>query len=151
MRITGRWLAVTDEALRIHPSTGLILERITPKGGVTLHNQYIPEGTIIGVNSWVVNRDKAIFGQDAHLFRPERWIESEPKAVAKMKVNMFTFGAGARNCIGKNLAMMQLTKIIAELYRNFQITLVKPDSDWKVTGGWLTRQTEMDAILTKRL
>jgi cytochrome P450 len=60
------------------------------------------------------------------------------------------FGAGARNCIGKNLAMMQLTKIIVELYRNFQITLVNPDKTWKVSGGWLTRQTDMDVILTRR-
>ncbi|KAI3321861.1 cytochrome P450 [Xylariaceae sp. AK1471] len=143
-------LAVTNEALRIHPSTGLILERRTPKGGVTLHGQYIPEDTIIGVNCWVINRDKGIFGDDAHSFRPERWIDSEPKNVARMRTNMFTFGAGARNCIGKNLAMMQLTKIIVELYRNFQITLANPDKEWKVSGGWLTRQSEMDMILTKR-
>ncbi|KAI0190596.1 cytochrome P450 [Astrocystis sublimbata] len=143
-------LAVTNEALRIHPSTGLILERLTPKGGVTLHGKHIPEDTIIGVNCWVVNRDKSIFGEDAHLFRPERWIESDPQHVARMRANMFTFGAGARNCIGRNLAMMQLTKIIVELYRNFQITLADPDKEWKVSGGWLTRQSDMDVVLTKR-
>ncbi|KAI0010206.1 cytochrome P450 [Xylariaceae sp. FL0662B] len=143
-------LAVTNEALRIHPSTGLILERRTPKGGVTLHGQYIPENTVIGVNCWVVNRDKAIFGEDAHSFRPERWIDSDPKDITRMRTNMFTFGAGARNCIGKNLAMMQLTKIIVELYRNFNIKLTNPDKDWNVSGGWLTRQTEMGMTLTKR-
>ncbi|TRX98040.1 hypothetical protein FHL15_001250 [Xylaria flabelliformis] len=143
-------LAVTNEALRIHPSTGLILERRTPKGGVTLHGKYIPEDTIIGVNSWVVNRDKGIFGEDAHSFRPERWIESDPQDITRMRTNLFTFGAGARNCIGKNLAMMQLTKIIVELYRNFEITLVNPEKDWKVSGGWLTRQSDMDVVLTKR-
>ncbi|KAI1288713.1 cytochrome P450 [Xylaria venustula] len=144
-------LAATNEALRIHPSTGLILERCTPKGGVTLHGQFIPENTIIGVNCWVVNRDKGIFGEDAHSFRPERWIESDPRDLARMRTNMFTFGAGARNCIGKNLAMMQLTKIIVELYRNFEITLANPDKEWKVSGGWLTRQTGMDVVLTKRV
>ncbi|KAI0446171.1 cytochrome P450 [Xylaria telfairii] len=143
-------LAVTNEALRIHPSTGLILERRTPKGGVTLHGKYIPEDTIIGVNCWVVNRDKGIFGEDAHSFRPERWIESDPQDIARMRTNMFTFGAGARNCIGKNLAMMQLTKIIVELYRHFEITLVDSSKDWTVSGGWLTRQSDMDVILSKR-
>ncbi|CRG87516.1 hypothetical protein PISL3812_04534 [Talaromyces islandicus] len=143
-------LAVTNEALRIHPSTGLILERRCPKGGVTLHGQYIPEGTIIGVNCWVVNRDKGIFGQDAHEFRPERWIDSDPADVTRMRVNMFTFGAGARNCIGKNLAMMQLTKIVVELYRNFDILLANPDKEWTVSGGWLTRQSEMDMVLKRR-
>ncbi|KAI1097219.1 cytochrome P450 [Jackrogersella minutella] len=143
-------LAVTNETLRIHPSTGLILERRCPKDGVTLHGKHIPEGTIIGVNCWVVNRDKGIFGEDADSFRPERWIDSDPKDVARMRVNMFTFGAGARNCIGKNLAMMQLTKIIVELYRNFDIKLANPDKEWTVSGGWLTRQTDMETVLTKR-
>jgi cytochrome P450 len=83
-------MAVTNEALRIHPSTGLILERCTPKGGVTLHGKYIPENTIIGVNCWVVNRDKGIFGEDAHSFRPERWIDGNTRDVARMRTNMFT-------------------------------------------------------------
>ncbi|KAI1442489.1 cytochrome P450 [Annulohypoxylon stygium] len=143
-------LAVTNEALRIHPSTGLILERRCPKGGVTLHGMHIPGDTIVGVNCWVVNRDKRIFGEDAHEFRPERWVESDPKDVARMRSNMFTFGAGARNCIGKNLAMMQLTKIIVELYRNFDINLANAGKEWTVSGGWLTRQTEMDMMLSKR-
>lgn len=57
---------------------------------MTLHGKYIPEDTVIGVNCWVVNRDKAIFGPDAHSFRPERWIESDPKVLTKMRTNMFT-------------------------------------------------------------
>lgn len=85
-------LAVTNEALRIHPSTGLILERRTPKGGVTLHKHHIPEDTIIGVNCWVVNRDKSIFGEDAHSFRPERWTDSAPRDLTRMRTNMFTVG-----------------------------------------------------------
>ena len=55
-----------------------------------LEGKHIPENTIIGVNSWVVNRDKAIFGEDADIFRPERWIDSDPKDLTKMRTNMFT-------------------------------------------------------------
>ncbi|KAI1751961.1 cytochrome P450 [Xylaria castorea] len=91
----------------------------TPKGGVTLDGNYIPKNTIIS----------GIFGEDAHSFRPERWIESDPRDMAKMRTNMFTFGAGARNFIGKNLAIMPLTIIIIELYRNFEISLINPEKD----------------------
>jgi hypothetical protein len=45
---------------------------------------------------------------------------------------------------------MQLTKIVVELYRNFDIGLANPDKDWIVSGGWLTRQSEMDMVLKKR-
>lgn len=78
------------EALRIHPSTGIILERCVPRGGIKIHGTYLAENTIIGVNCWVINRNKDIFGEDVESFRPERWIESAPKAVQKMRLNLFT-------------------------------------------------------------
>ncbi|KAI0192472.1 cytochrome P450 oxidoreductase [Astrocystis sublimbata] len=143
-------MAVTNETLRYHPSTGIIFERVTPKGGVTLHGQHIPENTHIGVNAWVMNKDKNIYGEDADTFRPERWIEADTKTVTAMKMNMMTFGAGSRNCIGRNLAMMQLTKIITELYRHYDIMLAHPEREWKVSGGWLTRQSDMDMIIGKK-
>ena len=82
--------AVILEALRIHPSTGLILERLVPKEGVVLHGKHIVEGTIIGVNCWVMNRDQGIFGDDAESFRPERWIDNEPQVISRMRRNLFT-------------------------------------------------------------
>lgn len=44
--------AVINETLRVHPSTGFILERIVPRGGATISDVYLPEGTIVGVNTW---------------------------------------------------------------------------------------------------
>lgn len=78
------------EALRIHPSTGLMFERYVPAGGVVLHDKFIPAGTTIGVNAWVFNRDKDIFGEDSDAFRPERWIDSKPERLKEMRRYMFT-------------------------------------------------------------
>lgn len=46
--------------------------------------------------------------------------------------------------------MMQITKVILELYRNFEIKLADPSRAWQVSGGWLTRQTQMHMIIRKR-
>lgn len=46
--------AVINEAMRIHPATGCILERQVPEGGVTLHGVHLPKGTVVGVNAWVL-------------------------------------------------------------------------------------------------
>ncbi|KAG8168755.1 hypothetical protein KVR01_001504 [Diaporthe batatas] len=132
--------AVIMEALRIHPSTGLMFERYVPAGGVVLHDKFIPAGTTIGVNAWVFNRDKDIFGEDSDVFRPERWIESNAERVKEMRRYMFTFSTGSRACIGKHLAMMETTKLI----------LPDPNHEWDVGGNWLTTQTNMDMIFTKR-
>lgn len=85
--------AVVNESLRIHPSTGTLLERYVPKGGVVIHGKTIPEGTTIGVNAWVMNRNKDIFGEDVEQFRPERWIDSPPEQISAMKRNMLTAGS----------------------------------------------------------
>ena len=82
--------AVINEALRIHPSTGTILERYVPTGGMVLHGKHIPAGTTIGVNAWVMNRNKEVFGEDVEDFRPERWIDSPPEKMQMMKKNLLT-------------------------------------------------------------
>lgn len=76
--------------MRIHPATGFILERRAPPGGITLHGVHLPEDTIVGVNSWAIHRNKSIFGEDVHTFRPERWIEGDEEAIKEMKRNLFT-------------------------------------------------------------
>ena len=97
--------AVINETLRIHSSTGFILERIVPKGGANISDMYIPEGTVVGINTWgmqlfllhfditasspvkhaVLHQNKNIFGQDASAYRPERWIDSSPDQLKEMK------------------------------------------------------------------
>lgn len=76
--------AVIKEALRLHPATGLPLERVVPKGGATISGHFFPEGTIVGINTWVAHRDRSIFGQDADSFSPERWLQDDDERVALM-------------------------------------------------------------------
>ncbi|KAK4174348.1 putative cytochrome P450 pisatin demethylase-like protein [Triangularia setosa] len=141
--------AVINEAMRIHPATGFILERVVPAGGVTLHGVYLPEGTVVGVNSWVLHRNKDVFGEDVHSFRPERWIEGDEGKIREMKRNLFTFGYGPRSCIGKNISILEMWKVVFELYRNFDISLAS-DKEWTVNGTWFTAQSNIQAVFKPR-
>ncbi|RAL65562.1 hypothetical protein DID88_005236 [Monilinia fructigena] len=67
-----------------------------------------------------------------------------------MRKNTFTWGAGARGCIGKNVAMLQMLPIIVELYRHFDFNPADAQKDWHVSGTWITRQTQMDMIVSKK-
>ncbi len=46
---------------------------------------FIPCGTEIGECFWGVQRNKKVYGEDAVLFRPERWLEAEGEKLEKMK------------------------------------------------------------------
>ena len=79
--------ACVREALRMHPAVGQLLERIVPVEGATISGHYLPGGTIVGMNPWVAARDKNVYGADADVFRPERWIEADERTMKLMDRN----------------------------------------------------------------
>ena len=100
--ITLRYLrACINEGMRLHPSVGLTMPRIVPAGGTTISGFYFPEGYRVGINGAVVQYDTDVFGPDAEVFRPERWLEGDS---SRMEKTMLVFGAGGRTCIGKNVS-----------------------------------------------
>lgn len=116
--------AVINESFRMHPAVGLLLERVTPPEGANICGQYVPGGTVVGCNAWVIHQDKEVFGEDADIYRPERWLESEgaePDRLSRMKQSMFQFGAGSRTCIGKNISLMETYKFIPTFLRKFEV------------------------------
>ncbi|PVH85443.1 cytochrome P450 [Cadophora sp. DSE1049] len=131
--------AVIKEALRVHPATGLPLGRVVPKGGKVIAGQMFPEGSVVGINSWVAHANTNVFGPDAAVFRPERWLESKEKSTMLDKY-FFSFGMGSRTCIGKNISLLEMAKLIPQLVRNFDIELVSPQKEWKTTNKWFVKQ-----------
>ncbi|OGM41477.1 hypothetical protein ABOM_010074, partial [Aspergillus bombycis] len=67
--------------------------------------------TVIGTNPWVIHRNKQIFGEDADVFRPERWLEGNASRKERF---FFAFGAGSRTCIGKSLGLLEISKVRKE-------------------------------------
>jgi cytochrome P450 len=70
--------------MRLHPGVGFPLERYVPEEGLRVDNVFLPGGTIVGMNAWVVHYNKTIFGKDADDYRPERWIDAEPEKLRLM-------------------------------------------------------------------
>lgn len=74
----------------MHPSLCFPLERVTPPEGATVCGYNLPGGVIIGMQAPIINRNKDIFGDDADVFRPERWLESDPERLKIMDRTFFT-------------------------------------------------------------
>ncbi|PGH33547.1 hypothetical protein GX50_03619 [[Emmonsia] crescens] len=143
--------AVINEAMRIHPPTGFILERVVPDGGVTLGGTYLPKGTIVGVNSWVIHYNKQVFGDDVDVFRPERWLEDDQEDIANRHRNMFAFGAGPRVCIGKHISLLEMWKVVAEFVRHFDFELEDPRAEWNIQAGWFVEHEGLRLRFKRRV
>lgn len=109
----------------MHPTVGILLERITPLQGVTICGQFMTGGTVVGCNAWVLHQNKEVFSEDADVYRPERWIEKEgadPARLSKMRQSMYQFGAGSRTCIGKNISLRETYKMVPRFLRKFEVS-----------------------------
>ena len=112
--------ACIDESMRLHTVTRIPHDRLVPPGGLEIAGHHVPEGTDVGVYGTVLQRHAGTFGDDVDVFRPERWLESEEKA-RHMHNAMFTFSAGKYSCLGKNLARMEISKLVPTVIRAFEV------------------------------
>lgn len=108
--------AVIWEGMRLWPPLIGFLSKLAPKGGDTVNGIFYPEGTEICVCPMGVGRRKDIFGEDADIFRPDRWTEADAAARNKYeRATEFIFGSGRFTCLGKNIAMIELHKVFVEV------------------------------------
>lgn len=142
--------ACVHETGRIHPPFGLNLERVVPAGGLELCGQHIPEGTIVGMNGWVVHRDREVFGEDAEDWRPERWLDADEATRKKMESCLLTFGAGHRTCLGKHISLLEIYKLVPTILQAYDYDFVNPDKIWEVQNRWFVPQSEFHVYLHKR-
>lgn len=97
------------------PAPGLYPKSVPPEGDV-IHGKFIPGGTAIGMNTSAVMRSTELFGADADLFRPERFMEADEATRGEMERNVeLVFGYGRWMCAGKPVAFMELNKIYFEV------------------------------------
>jgi cytochrome P450 len=116
--------AVIQETLRMHSAVGAPLTRIIGMGGANLAGQYFPPGTEVGVNPWVIHCNKDVFGQDASEFELDRRLVNDTEKRATLDRNLFAFGAGPRTCIGKNISLLEMYKVIPQVLGRFDFEVL---------------------------
>lgn len=83
--------ACIKEAGRLHSPVGLAMERVvTSKAGLEVCGTHLPQGTVVGLNPWVVHRDPRIFGDDADEWNPDRWLRPKDETRAAMERSLLT-------------------------------------------------------------
>ncbi|KAK0271801.1 hypothetical protein LTR35_013277 [Friedmanniomyces endolithicus] len=139
--------ACLKEAMRLRPAVGLNITRLVPPEGAEIDGKRFPGGIRVALNGWVLHRDVEIFGQDSKVYRPDRWIEGDAK---NMERYMYHFGGGSHLCIGKNLALLEMNKLLPLLLRDFEFELLKPNEDLKYHSTFFVVQSGLEVRISKR-
>ncbi|TVY54176.1 Cytochrome P450 monooxygenase gsfF [Lachnellula cervina] len=126
-------VACIKETTRLEPPATNTFARVVGKEGKVIDGFEIPAGTDITSCAYVVQRDPVLYAPDPDSFRPERWLESIEKS-SEMEAGSFVFGMGPRGCIGKDVALMALYKLLPETLRRFELELLNKGT-FVVVGG----------------
>lgn len=142
--------ACIKEALRMHSAVGMLLERHVPPHGAVICGKQILGGTIVGINPWVVSYDLAVF-PEPESFEPERWLVEDKEKLAMMERSFFTFGAGSRICMGRQLSLIEMRKIVPRILREFELGFEREDEVWEVSTAWFTPQKMPEVTMRRRV
>ncbi len=150
--------AVIRESMRLHPGVAMLLERWVPAEGLPLPDgSVVPGGTAVGINPYIVGRNKKVWGDDADIFRPERWLQKKGESFEDYSERMrlfngadLAFGAGSRICMGRHFSMIETFKLIATLVGRYDMELTDPRKEWEVAGVWFPRQRGIICNLSMR-
>lgn len=130
----------------MHSAVGLPLQRIVPASGTTIAGRFIPGNSSVGINPWVAHRNESVYGGDADLWRPERWLEiEEQKRGSEVEKYTLAFGMGSRTCIGKNISLLEVGKLVPQLVRRFDFELDAEvrDGGLRTSSRWFVKQMNL--------
>jgi cytochrome P450 len=110
-------LACINEALRVAPASPAPLWREVKAGGAVIDHQTLPAGTNVAATIYAMHHNAKYF-PEPYAFRPERWIASvdNPKEkIEAARTAFIPFSIGPRGCVGRPLAMKELTLSLARI------------------------------------
>jgi cytochrome P450 len=120
--------AVWLEALRLYPTVPCI-ERVAGPGA-RLGGAALPTGARVCYSLAAAARAEAAGGQDAHAFRPSRFVDPATGALrADAGAAWMPYGAGPRRCAGERLAERLGLVLLASVLLRFELSTPTPASD----------------------
>ncbi|VVB09728.1 unnamed protein product [Arabis nemorensis] len=115
--------ATLSESMRLYPP--IPFERKSPiKPDVLPSGHKVKSNLNILIFIYAMGRMKAVWGEDAMDFKPERWFSETGGFRHEPSYKFLSFNAGPRTCLGKNLAMNLMKTVIVEILQNYEVKVV---------------------------
>lgn len=108
--------ACIKEGLRLWPPSMGLMGKISDQDDVVCGIK-VPAKTQVAWAALAVMKDRAVFGENADVFEPRRWIDAEPAQLKEMEATYgLVFAGGTRwECLGRRLAYVELGKALFEV------------------------------------
>lgn len=127
--------ACVRETMRLVPAVPNLSPQTVRSHELVVDGCHVPKETHVGVSLYSLNHDPKVFeaGED---FLPERWLSADKQ---KLNLEPFkSFGVGPRRCVGMNLALLELTLVVARTFFRYDVT----SSPWRVSHNGQNESTE---------
>jgi benzoate 4-monooxygenase len=116
--------AVIKETMRLHAPFPTEFPRGITAGAETAIPglpEPLPIGTVVASNTYVLGRSKEVWGEDAEMWKPERWLVAADEK-QRLEEKFVVFSKGPRGCLGRDIAMLMLEKAVVGVLEKWDIT-----------------------------
>ena len=111
---------VIDEAMRLYPPAPMLTGRVAHEPD-EICGHPVAKGTEIAILPWVLHRHRTLW-DDPDRFDPERF--SGQDSATRPRFAYLPFGGGPRICIGAQLALTEVSLLVATLAQRYRLKLV---------------------------
>ncbi|KAK2983893.1 hypothetical protein RJ640_008052 [Escallonia rubra] len=112
---------IISETLRLYPPAVSLTRKVQRE--VRLQNLILPANMNLNIPALALHHDPKIWGEDAHLFKPERFSEGVAKATNNRPSAYIPFGLGPRVCVGSSFAIDEVKIVLAMILQRYTFTL----------------------------
>ncbi|KAF3622728.1 Cytochrome 94A2 [Capsicum annuum] len=134
------------ESMRFYPPVPMDTKAAT-EDNVLPDCTFVKKGTRVTYHPYAMGRVEKIWGKDWANFRPERWLDKDEATgnwtfVAKDMYTYPVFQAGPRICLGKEMAFLQMKRVVAGVLRRFKVIPMAEKGVEPVFVSYITAKME---------
>ncbi|XVF85766.1 hypothetical protein PTKIN_Ptkin17bG0143600 [Pterospermum kingtungense] len=112
---------IINETLRLYPPAGAFLRKVGRE--VQIGRLKLPVNMEVMVPTMALHHDPKLWGDDVHLFKPERFAQGIAKATKYNAAAFIPFGLGLRSCVGMSFATTETKIALSMILRRYTINL----------------------------
>ncbi|OVA11774.1 Cytochrome P450 [Macleaya cordata] len=112
---------IINETLRLYPPVLLVTRKAARE--VRLGELTIPANVELRISPTAIHHDPDLWGEDVHIFKPERFSEGVVKATNNNPSAYIPFGFGPRICVGFNFAYTEVKLVVAMILQRYHFTI----------------------------